>query len=92
MINQLKRSVLTWPEWCRKPENKKLVKENIHKAKLKYKNDLSLAEQYNKYMLLMMGLVSTPAAAQSGGSPALYGIGNYMIGKSGQREQQFIVH
>ena len=94
MTNQFVRPALTWPEWSRKPENAKLIKENIHLAKRKYQNDLYIAENYNKYMMMMMGLISTPAApaaSPGGGSPALEGVGNYMIGQSGLTEKQFIV-
>ena len=60
-MNNMQKQKLTWPEWCRKPENQKLVKENIHKAKIKYQHDLTLAEDYNIYIMYMIGLISTPA-------------------------------
>jgi len=93
---------LTWPEWCRKPENQKLVKENIGKAKIKYNHDLHLAEQYNRYMMMMMGYL-TPAAAAGGGSTRsakkdtsgetrFKGIGNYIIGNYTALYDQFIVN
>ena len=56
MIHHLKRPTLTWPQWSKKPENQKLIAENVYKAKLKYKHDLMLAEDYNRYMMMMMGL------------------------------------
>jgi len=44
------KQALTWQEWSKKPENKKLVKENIHKAKIKYQQDMNLAKEYSNYI------------------------------------------
>ena len=91
-MNNMQKQKLTWPEWCRKPENQKLVKENIHKAKKKYQHDLTLAEDYNRYLMYMMGLIATPGiAAPSGGGQIREGIGYYMIGQSPVDSVQLIV-
>tara|TARA_R110000796_G_scaffold82592_1_gene180985 strand:- start:21394 stop:21675 length:282 start_codon:yes stop_codon:yes gene_type:complete len=92
MIHQLKRPVLSWPEWSKKPENKKLIKENIHAAKRKYNNDLYIAENYNRYLMYMMGLISTPGvSAPSGGGQTKAGISHYMIGQSTVDSDEFVV-
>ena len=44
------KQILTWPEWSKKPENQKLIKENISRAKIKYQQDLIFAQKYNNYI------------------------------------------
>ena len=40
----------TWQIWSRKPENKKLISENMEKAKKKYDRDKFWWEQKAEYM------------------------------------------
>jgi len=69
-MSNMQKQKLTWPEWSRISENQKLIGESMVKAKIKYQHDLSLAENYNRYLMNMMGLVSTPSAPgiKTGGS------------------------
>ena len=42
--------ILTWNQWLRFPQNKKLAEENVHKAKAEYLREQYMAEQYFNYV------------------------------------------
>ena len=92
-MNNIPKQKLSWPEWSRIPGNQKLIQESMVKAKIKYQHDLTLAEDYNKYLMYLMGLISTPASISvpSGGGQIREGIGHYMIGTSDTDSAQFII-